>query len=321
MSSLKPGLETNAGLTFKLLRETGRRANMSVYYEAGIQWRDWTETFGVVAGRGINRQIERAYGVLCSRYRPGDKIFLIGYSRGAFAVRSLAGVIDRVGLVRADAATERNIRTAYRHYKTGGRSPYALRFRQMHCHETVEVNALGVWDTVKSLGLRLPLLWKLEAPRHSFHSDGLVPVVRSAFHALALDETRDAFAPEVWTRPDGWTGRLEQVWFRGTHGDVGGQIGIHSYARPLANIPLVWLLESLESEGLDLPAGWQDRFPRDPQARMVSTWVGWGKMFLARHHRRRKISSFDTIHPSAERQAAPRRKPVDLLGWLPRRHI
>ena len=97
MSSLDEGVETNAGLTFKLLRESGHKANLTVYYEAGIQWRDWSGTWGVMTGKGINKQIERAYGVLASRYRPGDKIILIGYSRGAYAARSLAGVIDYVG--------------------------------------------------------------------------------------------------------------------------------------------------------------------------------------------------------------------------------
>jgi len=68
-------METNAGMTFKLLREAGLKANLTVHYEAGIQWRDWAGTWGVITGKGINRQIERAYGVLASRYRTGIKSF------------------------------------------------------------------------------------------------------------------------------------------------------------------------------------------------------------------------------------------------------
>ncbi len=90
---------------------------MVVRYEPGIQWRDWKGTLDVIEGRGINRQIRRVYGLLASRYRPGDRIWLFGYSRGAYAVRALAGLIDRVGLLRAEAATERNITLAYRHYR------------------------------------------------------------------------------------------------------------------------------------------------------------------------------------------------------------
>ena len=76
MSSLKPGCETNTGLTFRLLSETG--GPVSVFYEAGVQWNDWRSTHHVLMGRGVNRQIKRAYCYLASRYRDGDKIFSLG---------------------------------------------------------------------------------------------------------------------------------------------------------------------------------------------------------------------------------------------------
>lgn len=285
LSSLEPGHETNAGLTFKLLREAGRRANLTVYYEAGIQWRDWKGTPDVMLGRGINRQIERAYGVLASRYRPGDKIILIGYSRGAYAVRSLAGVVDLVGLVQADHATQRHMQLAYRHYRAGGKKPAAQAFRRLYCHDQVEIEAVAVWDTVKALGLRLPILWRWAEAQNAFHNHALGHHVRHGFHALALDETREAYAPILWTKPANWPGVMEQVWFRGTHGDVGGQIGDFIAARPLANIPLVWLLERLQSCGLMLPVDWQSRFPRDSTVPSVGTWGGWGKLFLSRRRR------------------------------------
>jgi hypothetical protein len=156
MSTLDDGYETNAGITFKLLKELGPKDNVTLHYEAGIQWRDWSSTYGVLTGKGLNRQIERAYGVLASRYVPGDRIFLIGYSRGAYAVRSLAGVIDRVGLVRADVATERNIRGAYRHYRAEADLPATADFKRLFCHDNVWIEAVGVWDTVKALGGGLP---------------------------------------------------------------------------------------------------------------------------------------------------------------------
>ncbi len=240
MSSLKPGCETNAGLSYRLMQELG--PEVSLYYEAGVQWMGWRRIHEVMMGRGINRQIRRAYGYLASRYRPGDRIFLLGYSRGAFAVRSLAGVIDRVGLLRASCATERNIRTAYRHYELTPDSAAAQEFAAAHCHAHVEIEMVGVWDTVKALGLRLPILWRLTEPRHSFHNHQLGHMVKHGFHALALDETRAVFDPEMWTCPEGWQGHVEQVWFRGAHGDVGGMLSGFDAARPLANIPLVWML-------------------------------------------------------------------------------
>jgi len=281
-SSLSPGRETNAGLTYKLLREQG---GVSLYYEAGIQWRDWMATGDVILGRGINRQIRRAYGYLASRYRVGDRIFLLGFSRGAYAARSLAGVIDRVGLLRASCATERNIRQVYRLYQFAPDGDTAEQFRKAHCHDTALIEMVGVWDTVKALGLRLPLFWRLTEPRHSFHNHDLGGSVRHGFQALAIDETRAAFSPVLWdTRPD-WRGVMEQVWFRGTHGDVGGQIGRFSPARPLANIPLVWMLSHLEACAVALPPGWRQRFPCDASAPSVGTWQGFGKLFLLRSRR------------------------------------
>jgi uncharacterized protein (DUF2235 family) len=285
MSTLEAGQETNAGITFKLLREAGLHANLTVYYEAGIQWRDWSGTYGVMTGKGINKQIERAYGVLASRYRPGDRIVLIGYSRGAYAVRSLAGVIDMVGLVRSDEATTRVIRQAYRHYRTGARSPTAKRFSELYCHADATIEAVAVWDTVKALGLRLPIIWRWAEARHAFHNHALGRHVLHGYHALAIDETREAYAPVMWTCPPDWPGTMEQVWFRGTHGDVGGQLGGFVAARPLANIPLVWILGRLELCGLPLPGGWRARFPRDVNAPSVGSWQNWGMLFLSRRRR------------------------------------
>ena len=299
MSSLDAGAETNAGLTFKLLREAGHRANLTVHYEAGIQWRDWSGTWGVVTGKGINRQIERAYGVLASRYREGDKIILIGYSRGAYAVRSLAGVIDFVGLVRADHATVRAVRQAYRHYKTGGKSPAAKRYREVYCHPNVQIEAVAVWDTVKALGLRLPIVWRWVQTQHGYHNHLLGDHVRNGFHALALHETREAYAPVMWNCPPDWNGHMEQVWFRGRHSDVGGQVGALPAARPLANIPLVWMLERLASCGLALPEGWETRFPQDPSAPTVGSWRAWGKLFLSRRRRIILATPTESVHATA----------------------
>lgn len=296
MSTLTPGRETNAGLTYKLLLETG--AMTSVYYEAGIQWQDWRSTHHVMMGRGINRQIRRAYGFLASRYRPGDRIFLFGYSRGAYAVRSLAGVIDRVGLLRAEHAITRNIRQAYRHYEAGGGSDSAQVFRDAWCHPEAPIEMVGVWDTVKALGLRLPIVWQFSAENHAFHSHELGPSIRNGFHALAIDETREVFEPVMWTCPEGFMGRVEQVWFPGTHGDVGGQLDDFQQARPLANIPLCWMLDRAEECGLPLPDGWRHRFPTDVEAPTTGTWRGWGKIFLLRKKRTVGQDRSERVHES-----------------------
>lgn len=312
MSSLAPGRETNAGLTFKLLQEVSGAANLTVYYEAGIQWRDWRSTWDVMTGVGINRQIKRAYGVVASRYRPGDQIVLVGYSRGAFAVRSLAGVIDQVGLVRHACATERVVRQAYRLYQAGQNGDAVAAFRAEHCHADAVVEAVAVWDTVKALGVRLPIVWRWGKRDHDFHNDALGRHIRNGFHALALDEARAAYAPVMWVCPPDWQGHMEQVWFRGTHADVGGQVGDHSQCRPLANIPLVWMLGRLAACGVPLPAGWEGRFAQDADAPSLGKWHGWAKIFWYRRRRKVGRDPSERLHETVGDKARPNPNPPAL---------
>lgn len=304
LSSLEPEFIGNAGLTYRLLQQSGR--SVSVYYQPGLQWSQWRKLGDILAGRGINRQIKAAYSWLSSRYQPGDRIFLFGYSRGAFAVRSLAGVIDRVGLLRKEAATERNVRDAYRHYRYTPDSAAAVDFRRLHCHRDVPIEMIGVWDTVKSLGLNAPLIWRFSVPKHAFHNHALGPNVKHGFHALARNETRAAYTPVMW---DGDADRLVQMWFRGTHGDVGGQLGGYEVARPLSNISLVWMLEQAERVGLDLPTGWKRRFPQDAHAPSTGAFRGMGRWLIARKSRQVGRDANERVHPSVSvgRQSEPKR--------------
>lgn len=296
LSSLVPVCQTNAARTYTLLKEMG--AAVSLYYEPGMQWDNWRSVWDVASGKGINRQIRRAYGWLASRYRPGDRVVLFGYSRGAYAVRSLAGVIDLVGLLRSDCATERNIRAAYRHYERSPESETAQTFAKLHCHPTIEIEMIGVWDTVKSLGINAPVLWRLSEHLHDFHNHDLSHNVQNGFHALAHDETRVAYSPVLWSTHTGFGGRLEQVWFPGAHSDVGGQLDGFELARPLANIPLVWMLERAEECGVPLPVGWQTRYVQDAMAPARGTWRGHGKILLSRKKRKIGDDISERVHES-----------------------
>jgi uncharacterized protein (DUF2235 family) len=311
MSTLEPGFETHAGQAYRLACEMGSR--VSVFYESGVQWTSWRRTGDVMMGRGINRQIRRAYGYLASRYKPGDQIFLIGYSRGAYGVRSLAGVIDMVGLLKAEHATVRNIRQAYRHYECNPRGSHSAAFANAYCHEKVEIEMIGVWDTVKALGMRLPLLWRWAEARHAFHNHQLGPSVKHGFHALALDETRQVFEPVLWQCAPGFLGKVEQAWFRGSHGDIGGQLGGYEEARPLANASFVWIMKQAETCGLPLPKGWADRFPVDTTAPSVGTWRGWGKIFLLRGKRTICRDRSETIHNSVPPDTRPELNPKPFM--------
>ena len=133
--------------------------------------------------------------------------------------------------------------------------------------------------------------------------------MRAGFQALALDETRLAYEPVMWTTPPGWAGRLEQVWFPGTHGDVGGQLGGYELARPLANISLIWMLERAEDCGLQFPQGWQARFYTDPGAPSVGTWRSWGKIFLLRKPREVGADWTESLHYTVRPESARRLSP------------
>lgn len=309
MSTLNAGEETNAGIAYNLAREMGWA--VSIYYEPGLQWHDWRSVRDVATGRGINRQIRRAYGYLASRYRAGDQIYLMGYSRGAYAVRSLAGIIDRVGLLNRDHATERNVRQAYRLYESRTAGPEAEAFRATYCRAEVPIEMIGVWDTVKSLGINAPILWRLSAARHDYHNHDLGAGVKRGCHALARDERRVVYSPVMWKSDPARPDQIKQVWFRGSHGDVGGQLGGRNFARPLSNIPLVWMLEQAAEMGLPLPQGWRERFEQDVTAPSIGTWAGWGKLFLLRRRRMIGVDPSERLHPSiAPQQEARGEEPV-----------
>ena len=189
-------------------------------------------------------------------------------------------------------------------------TPAAQSFSRAYCHEEAPIEMVGVWDTVKALGLRLPLLWMLTDKQHRFHNHHLGSSIRHGFQALALNETRAVFEPVMWECPPGWEGNVQLVWFRGGHSDVGGQVGTFPAARPLANIPLVWMLERAEAVGLALPPGWRSRYPCDPKAPMMGTTRGWAKVFLLRRPRVVGRDVSEAIHPSAEGE-----RPWSWMPW------
>ena len=313
LGSLRPDRLTSIGMMYRLLR--GSAPGMSVYYGKGLQWREWHDTSDVWFGWGVNRQILRAYGWLAMRYQPGDRIFLIGYSRGAFAVRSLAGMIERVGLLRHEAAIERNVRLAWRHYE--GETPASIlqSFRAGLCHDHVRIEMVGVFDTVSALGVPLPFFLGWNEKRTRFHDHFLGHSVHHGYQALALDETRSAYEPLIWDSTDAAAERVEQVWFRGCHGDIGGQLGAFPEARPLANIPLVWMLERAEELDLPLPPGWRAQFPCDPAAPSVGNWRGWGKYSLMRAPRIVGRDPSERVHSSVPDPAPSDRR------WILRPHL
>ena len=315
LSTLRSGEESNAGLLYRLLAETGPRPDQQFDYDPGVQGTGWAKCFNAITGRGINLSIRQGYSFLASRYRPGDRIYLFGYSRGAYAVRSLAGMIGALGLLRQQLATKRSIRRAFRFYERNGElkgSKAWTRFVRGRCHDNVKIEMVGVWDTVRTLGLPYPAVSRLAQMATEFHDHALGHHIQRGYHALAIDEDRTAFAPILWERSEHWEGRLEQAWFPGAHGDVGGDIGSLAQARPLANIPLNWMLHRAARHGLILPQDWETRFPEDPAAPQVGNRSGMARLFLLRQPRATGGGDGEAIHLSIrDRMAAlPDYQPV-----------
>jgi len=301
-SNLRKGTETNAGLLYNLLGEATQDHNTTLWYNAGIQGHGFWNWVTIASGWGINKMIRDAYWQLCKNYQPGDKIYLFGFSRGAYAVRSVAGMVNHLGLVRQSSARRRKVNMAFHLYEKQTNGAALQTFKDLHCHPNVEIEMIGVWDTVKTLGLPYPLLSYLAPMATDFHNDQVCHPVKNAFHALAIDEDRNAFCPIMWDTEEGWHGHLEQAWFNGAHADIGGHVDTPSTSRGLSNIPLVWMLERVEMCGITLPQDWQNRFPCDPNAPAIGNQTGLARFFLLRNQRIIGDKPGEYIHSSVARR-------------------
>ncbi|NMI01831.1 phospholipase effector Tle1 domain-containing protein [Pseudonocardia acidicola] len=232
------------------------------YYHPGVgtdgSWIDRLVAGGL--GVGLSHNIMSAYHWLAVHYRPGDRISVFGFSRGAYTVRSLAGMIATCGLLDlADADPAEAWRRVDRAYDVGYRPPtdrragrgWAGRWPFHHGPEgaPVAVHLVGVWDTVGALGIpdTVGLIAVLNRDlRHRFHDTTLSRSIRCGRHAVAMDETRGPFTPTLWTDPQPGQD-VAQVWFPGDHSDVGGghpQSGLSDGA-------LRWMIEEAgKSAGL-----------------------------------------------------------------------
>ncbi len=295
LSRLNDGEETNAGLLYKLLQGL---PGVNVGYDPGVQGRGLMKWGNVLTGYGINRSLRQGYEFLARHYRPGDKIFLFGFSRGAYAVRSIAGMIAKVGLIKPGKIDRWHIRRAFRLYQDCDNQHRAEQFKSAFCHGRTEIEMIGVWDTVKSLGPPFPVLSYIAPMATEFHDHKLSGIIKNAFQALAADENRRAFAPIPWDCQPQWPGRLEQAWFAGAHSDVGGFVYELPAARKLSNISLNWMLARAETCGLPLPEGWQSRFPTDPLAPFQGPYAGASKYFLFRCPRDFGPPQTDYLHES-----------------------
>lgn len=286
---------TNILRLFGTLRQTD---DQIVYYDPGVGtfgadnawsrgWRKTVEVWGLATGWGIDANVKQAYRFLVENYQAAprdkdgkkigedDRIYLFGFSRGAYTARVLAGFIHSLGLIRPQQLNLLDY--AYRTYKgisdhktavidksraeDDGKSAFAdmrLYERTLKGHRPA-IELLGLFDTVASVIESGKIGLKLKT--HPFTHRN--PSVRAVRHAIAIDERRTMYRSEPWTPDQPFWGSpfpppkdrpvvpqdVKEVWFTGVHGDVGG--GSPEARSALIKVPLAWMIEETKPMGLD----------------------------------------------------------------------
>ena len=212
---------------------------------------------GGAFGWWIDEKIEEAYIFLCLNYQPGDEIYLLGFSRGAYTVRSLAGLINCCGLLeRPDIDRTAEAYKIYRIDNKQQRQESATKFHQNNNIQSVKIKFLGCWDTVGALGIPdftpLLLMDKLFNVKYQFHDTELSPIIENARHAIAIDEKQKALKVTIMKPDENFNGVLKQVWFPGGHGCVGGGT---AETIGLSNAALKWMADEASELGLNLNFG------------------------------------------------------------------
>lgn len=331
---------------YRVLRKTGKtHPQQVVFYDPGVgtlaRPDPWTKfkqgaltVLGLATGYGLDENVLRAYSFLISQYEDGDQIFLFGFSRGAYTVRVLAGLIHKVGLLSpqqinlADAAI-----TAYkqaseitlRHgYVTGGigecgdideapqtqpinRDDRASQFARIVSTRWPTIKFVGVWDTVASVIVPRPdRLYAFSLQKLAFTQAN--PSVRIFRQAIAIDERRRMFRLEPWIEPQIFTHNrfsttnnaeqqdVRQVWFAGAHGDIGG--GYPEAESGLSKFPLLWIIDEAVKAGLAVN-------------QQAVNQLAWGIQ--------RKASPFTYVAPTVSRNTHQSMTPAwRALEWIPK---
>ncbi|QBB68976.1 DUF2235 domain-containing protein [Pseudolysobacter antarcticus] len=229
--------------------------------DSGQAWRDWMRRIGgLVWGDGAWSNVADAYAFLVENYRPQDRIFLFGFSRGAFTARAVSGLVYLFGILHRENInliptllsvyrTEPGLKKkSWRRKSTSNPRPTREAVGQsikqaFSLDIEVPIHFIGVWDTVESVGMD-----QLALGTHITSSPDVRPIFRHVRHALALDELRWPYRPRLYKipeeLPEGHSAK--QVWFAGVHSDVGG-----GYAQSgLANASLHWMLREANAHGL-----------------------------------------------------------------------
>lgn len=213
-----------------------------------------SKVFGLAFGGGIFWKVGEAYQYLMAEWQPGDRVYLFGFSRGAYTARLVAAVLHHLGLLAA--GNDNLVPYALRLFKAvpvhsgdGGLDPYfelGNLFRETFSRDVpgradrrFPIHFLGLWDTVSSVG------WVWDPPSYPFTARN--PSVDSIRHAISIDERRCFFRQNRMRRARA-DQILEEAWFPGVHSDVGG--GYPAADGNLWLTPFEWILSGARDRGL-----------------------------------------------------------------------
>ncbi len=218
------------------------------YYDPGVGTPSTYDAFNPITrkleyilgqsfGYGLNQNIMDAYAFLMKTYEEGDQLYFFGFSRGAYTVRALAGLINTCGLLYANS--ENLIAEAMRIFHDRKQAKISTDFKKTFSREC-KVHFLGLWDTVSSIGwVYSPMTLQGTSNNES---------VANVRHAISIDERRAFFRQNLWGTRFEKQQDIRQVWFAGVHSDVGG-----SYLEEvsnLSNISLEWMIIEAMGKGL-----------------------------------------------------------------------
>ncbi len=250
------GSQTNVAKLHRVLQNSFvEQVDQLVCYVTGVGTRLGEKVRGGAFGYGLSNNILEAYRFLVEHYESGDLLFFFGFSRGAYTARSLAGFIRNSGLLRREHLDR--LDEAFALYRgrsdaTHPNSAAATEFKGKYAW-TPDIEFVGVWDTVGSLGVPLPSLrlfgWfaRFVDRDFQFHDTSLSTIIKHAYHAVSIHEQRGTFPASLWQKQPGMENQvLEQVWFPGVHCDVGGGYA----ASGLADASFLWMVDKAKACGL-----------------------------------------------------------------------
>ncbi len=292
------GYNTNVYKLFNMIED--RSLDQIAFYDRGLGT-GWRKVTGSTSGAGISKNIKESYEFLFENYQSRDRVYLFGFSRGAYTVRSLSGFVDMFGIL--PKSRHELIDEAYKIYKIEDkvkREEQRKNFLGRHHTMRCPIRFIGVWDTVGALGLPYKTLDLLNPFKHDFHSTGMCMNIEVGRHALALDEERKVFEPVYWDEskaghtPDEIRQDIMQVWFSGVHTDIG--VGYRE--AQLSDISLTWMQKEAAAAGLRIYKNHKVKVIPDLDGKMHDSREGIGQLYRKEQRSLKKFVGKTVVHQS-----------------------